>query len=111
MMPRPTDNHAQLTTTGPDRENNLRALVIDLLQNWFLQYQDRTNNTHRHETWLDAYLGPSGGVGDGGASKYGMPVRIDQSLPSDHLASAVLNWPAVVSARIGGDMDVSCLWP
>jgi hypothetical protein len=107
MMPRPTDNHAQLTTTGPDRENNLRALVIDLLQNWFLQYQDRTNNTHRHETWLDAYLGPSGGVGDGGASKYGMPVRIDQSLPSDHLASAVLNWPAVVSARIGGDMDVS----
>ena len=31
------------------RENNLRALVIDLLQNWFLQYQDRTNNTHRHE--------------------------------------------------------------
>ena len=33
--------------------------MIDLLQNWFLQYQDRTNNTHRHETWLDAYLGPS----------------------------------------------------
>ena len=93
-----------------DRENNLRALVIDLLQNWFLQYQDRTNNTHRHETWLDAYLGPSGGVGDGGASKYGMPVRIDQSLPSDHLASAVLNWPAVVSARIGGDMDGGSTW-
>ena len=70
------------------RENNLRALVIDLLQNWFLQYHDRTNNTHRHETWMDAYLGPSGGVGDGGASKYKLPVRIDQSLPSDHLASA-----------------------
>ena len=58
----------------------------------------------------DGYLGPSGGVGDGGASKYGLPVRIDQALPSDHLASAVLNWPAVVSARIGGDMDGGASW-
>jgi hypothetical protein len=108
---------------------------------------------------MDGYFGPSGGVGDGGASKYlppgnifshpnaaicpciwilsseeheigtsrtisfesapifrlrfhrvisprvvgqrryGLPVRIDQALPSDHLASAVLNWPAVVSVR------------
>jgi hypothetical protein len=92
------------------RENNLRALVIDLLQNWFLQFQDRTNNTHRHETWMDAYLGPSGGVGDGGASKYKLPVRMDQSLPSDHLATATNNWPAAVSARIGGDMDGGRTW-
>ena len=92
------------------RQNNLRALVIDLLQIWFLEFQDRTNNTHRHETWMDGYLGPSGGVGDGGASKYGLPVRIDQALPSDHLASAVKNWPAVVSARIGGDMDGGSTW-
>eukprot|EP01043_Picozoa_sp_COSAG02_P033775 COSAG02_NODE_2323_length_9134_cov_28.189928_10_plen_68_part_00 len=34
------------------RQNNLRALVIDLLQNWFLGFHDRTNNTHRHETWM-----------------------------------------------------------
>ena len=92
------------------RENNLRALVIDLLQDWFLNFHDRTNNTHRHETWMDGYFGPSGGVGDGGASKYGLPVRVDQALPSDHLASAVLNWPAVVSARIGGDMDGGLTW-
>ena len=92
------------------RENNLRALVIDLLQNWFLQFQDRTNNTHRHEIWMDAYLGPSGGVGDGGASKYKLPVRMDQSLPSDHLATATNNWPAAVSARIGGDMDGGRTW-
>ena len=59
---------------------------------------------------MDGYLGPSGGVGDGGASKYGLPVRVDQALPSDHLASAVLNWPAVVSARIGGDMDCQNTW-
>ena len=34
-----------------------------------------------------------------GQRRYGLPVRIDQALPSDHLASAVLNWPAVVSVR------------
>lgn len=61
---------------------------------------------------MTADLGPSGGATDkgGGASKYRMPVRIDQALPSDHLASAILNWPAVVSARIGGDMDGGSTW-
>ena len=49
-------------------------------------------------------------MGSGGASKYGLPVRVDQALPSDHLASAVLSWPAVVSARIGGDMDGGSTW-
>ena len=38
------------------RTNNLRSLVIDLLQDWFLNFHDRTNNTHRHETWMDGYL-------------------------------------------------------
>ena len=40
----------------------------------------------------------------------GLQVRIDQALPSDHLASAILSWPAVVSARIGGDMDGGSTW-
>ena len=94
------------------RENNLRAMVIDTLQVWFEQFHDRLNNTHRHETWLDGYLGPSGngGGGGGGASKYRLPVRVDQALPSDHLASALNNWPAIVSARIGGDMDGGDTW-
>jgi hypothetical protein len=43
-------------------------------KDWFLNFHDRTNNTHRHETWMDGYFGPSGGVGDGGASKY-LPLR------------------------------------
>eukprot|EP00947_MAST-08B_sp_MAST-8B-sp1_P003239 g3239.t1 len=101
------------------RENNLRAMVIDTLQVWFEQFHDRLNNTHRHETWLDGYLGPSGNGGGGGgggggsgggASKYRLPVRVDQALPSDHLASALNNWPAIVSARIGGDMDGGDTW-
>ena len=92
------------------RQNNLRAIVIDTLQIWWQAYVERLNNTHRQETWLDGYLGPSGGKGVGGASKYGMPVRIDQALPSDHLASALLNWPAVVAARIGHDADSENTW-
>ena len=92
------------------RENNLRAVVVDTLQVWFELYHDRTSKTHCHETWLDAYLGPAGGIGTGGAIKYKLPVRIDQALPSDHLASAVLNWPAAVSARTGGDMDGGNTW-
>jgi hypothetical protein len=84
------------------------------LQVWYEDFHDRTNNTHRHETWMDAYLGPSSegptAGGPGGASKYKLPVRIDQALPSDHLASAVLSWSAVVSARIGGDMDYDATW-
>jgi len=115
------------------REDNLRAMVIDTMQDWFLQFHDRTNNTHRHETWMDAYLGPTShkaGAGaeyncdvkpgqvkpstnaacKGGASKYRLPVRIDQALPSDHLASALQSWPAVVSARIGNDMDGGTTW-
>ena len=59
---------------------------------------------------MDAYLGPAAGTGVGGASKYRLPVRVDQALPSDHLAAAILNWPAVVSARIGGDMDGGTTW-
>ena len=31
------------------RTNNLRSVVVDLLQYWFLNFHDRTNNTHRHE--------------------------------------------------------------
>jgi hypothetical protein len=91
---------------GGYQQHNLRAMVIDTLQIWFLAYADRLNNTHRHEEWMDGYLGPSGGAGSaGGASRWRLPVRVDQSLPSDHLASALRNWPAVVSARIGSDMD------
>ena len=32
-------------------------MVIDTMQIWFEYFHDRTNNTHRHETWMDAYLG------------------------------------------------------
>ena len=35
------------------RENNLRSMVIDTLQVYFEQFHDRTNNTFRHEVWMD----------------------------------------------------------
>ena len=70
----------------------MRAIVADLLWRYFEHFHDRLNNTQRHEIWMDGFLG------QGGASKYRLPVRIDQALPSDHLATAVLNWPAAVSA-------------
>ena len=80
-------------------QSNMRAIVADLLWRYFEHFHDRLNNTQRHEIWMDGFLG------QGGASRYRLPVRIDQALPSDHLATAVLNWPAAVSARISGDMD------
>ena len=92
------------------RDNNLHAMVIDTLQVWATGFTSRINNTDAHELWLDGYLGPSGGVGPGGASKYGLPIRIDQSLPSDHMLSTARNFTAVVSARCGGDMDGGDSW-
>jgi hypothetical protein len=92
------------------RDNNLNALVIDTLQVWATGFTSRINNTDDHELWLDGYLGPSGGVGTGGASKYNLPIRIDQSLPSDHMLSTARNFTAVVSARCGGDMDSGASW-
>ena len=71
-------------------QSNMRAIVADLLWRYFEHFHDRLNNTQRHEIWMDGFLG------QGGASKYRLPVRIDQALPSDHLATAVLNWPAAV---------------
>ena len=50
--------------------NNMRAMVIDTLTTWFVAFSSRINNTDAHETWLDAYLGPSHGVGRGGATKW-----------------------------------------
>ena len=91
-------------------DNNLHAMVIDTLQVWATGFTSRINDTDTHELWLDGYLGPSGGIGPGGASKYGLPVRIDQSLPSDHMLSAARNFTAVVSARCGGDMDGGNSW-
>lgn len=90
--------------------NNLHALVVDTLPVWFTGFSSRINNTDSHELWLDGYLGPSHGIGSGGATKYKLPIRIDQSLPSDHMLSVARNWSAVVSARLMGDYQRGGSW-
>eukprot|EP01052_Picozoa_sp_SAG31_P012126 SAG31_NODE_701_length_12730_cov_3.008709_1_plen_646_part_00 len=85
------------------RTNNLRAMTIDTLTTWFAGFTSRINNTDAHELWLDGYLGPSHGIGPGGASKWKLPIRLDQSLPSDHMLSVARNWSALVSARLAHD--------
>ena len=87
------------------RVNNMHAMVVDTLTTWFLGYASRINNTHAHELWLDGYLGPSHGVGAGGATKWKIPVRTDQSLPSDQMLSVARNWSALVSARCSFDFQ------
>lgn len=87
------------------RENNMHAMVIDTLTTWYLGYTSRINNTDAHELWLDGYLGPSHGIGNGGATKWKIPIRTDQSLPSDQMLSVARNWSALVSARCSYDFQ------
>jgi hypothetical protein len=81
----------------------LRALVTDTLFVWHQAFSSRLNNTVEQEQWLDGFWGA--------ASALGMPIRVDQSNPSDHMASAEFGWPAVVSARCGLDQDCCGTWP
>ena len=80
-------------------DSNLRAVVIDTLWIWWLGFSGHLNTTDGQAMWLDGYLGA--------ASAQGLPVRVDQSFPSDHMASAEMSWSAVVGARCGHDMDTS----
>lgn len=89
------------------RMNNMHAMVVDTLTTWYLGYASRINDTDTHEKWLDGYLGPSHGVGDGGATKWQIPIRTDQSLPSDQMLSVARNWSALVSARCSYDFQES----
>jgi len=89
------------------RVNNMHAMVVDTLTTWYLGYASRINDTDTHEKWLDGYLGPSHGVGDGGATKWRIPIRTDQSLPSDQMLSVARNWSALVSARCSYDFQES----
>jgi hypothetical protein len=89
------------------RTNNMHAMVVDTLTTWFLGYTSRINNTDAHELWMDGYLGPSHGHSDqgGGATKHRIPIRTDQSLPSDQMLSVARNWSALVSARCSYDFQ------
>ena len=82
-------------------------MVVDTLTTWYLGYASRINNTDTHELWLDGYLGPSHGKGPGGATKWRIPIRTDQSLPSDQMLSVARNWSALVSARCSYDFQES----
>jgi hypothetical protein len=84
------------------RNSRLRALVIDTLFVWLQGFASRLNNTLDQEQWLDGLFGA--------ASALGLPVRVDQSNPSDHLASAHFGWSAFVSARCGLDQDSGDTW-
>jgi hypothetical protein len=59
--------------------------------------------------WLKnaVFRSPSHGVGDGGATKWRIPIRTDQSLPSDQMLSVARNWSALVSARCSYDFQES----
>ena len=83
----------------------MKAMVVDTLTTWFLGYTSRINNTDVQELWLDGYLGPSHGQGPGGATKWQIPIRTDQSLPSDQMLSVARNWSALVSARCSYDFQ------
>ena len=85
------------------RESRLRALVLDTLFVWYQAFAARLNNTLEQEQWLTGLFGA--------ASALGLPVRVDQSNPSDHMASAEFAWPAFVSARCGWDQDSGETWP
>jgi len=85
----------------------MHAMVVDTLTTWYLGYASRINDTDTHEKWLDGYLGPSHGIGDGGATKWQIPIRTDQSLPSDQMLSVARNWSALVSARCSYDFQES----
>ena len=87
------------------RVNNMHAMVVDTLTTWYLGYTSRINSTDTHELWLDGYLGPSHGEGIGGATKWKVPIRTDQSLPSDQMLSVARNWSALVSARCSYDFQ------
>ena len=108
----PNASHAFWNTVLGDAvdRHNLRAIVADTLQVWGTGFSSRLRVFGSQQTWLDGYLGPSGGNGPGGASAHNLPIRIDQATPSDHMASASMNWPAVVSARCGRDMDGGDSW-
>ena len=82
--------------------SRLRALVLDTLFVWHQGFSSRLNNTVQQEQWLDGLFSA--------ASALALPVRVDQSNPSDHLFSAERGWPALVSARCGLDQDGGGTW-